>query len=208
MSFPCQTRVFPASRAGSRGKKKMCGLPESQTPYASRTCTQSSVGLAADELLEERAVAADLAQEHGLARVEEDDRDDTSARVQRRAASRAAAAGASARVRARGRASSARRDPRRAAAACAGGSVSTNWILSAPMSKKRRIAPRDCGTANAAATAASAIAATSGHRRRRRASDRARSCGVAGHSIGSARSSRSRSIRLLQPVERARTSAT
>src|SRR5207253_2873347 len=71
------------------------------------------------------------------------------------------------------------------------------------MSKKRRMAPRDCGTANAVATAASAIAAASGQRRRRRART-GRSCGVAGHSIGSARSSRSRSTRLLQPVERAR----
>src|SRR4051794_28621426 len=87
----------------------------------------------------------------------------------------------------------------------AGGSVSTTSIFAAPRWKKRRIAPRDCGTARAAAIAAAAnAAATAGQRRRLlRAARSSRKCGVSGQSTSSCLSSRARSIRLPQPFERA-----
>src|SRR6478672_4475121 len=89
----------------------------------------------------------------------------------------------------------------------AGGSVSTNSIDSPPRCRRRRIAPRDWGTAKAAvsATSPTARAARSGRRRRRGggASARTRS-GVRGQSTARARSSRSRFICLPQPFERAR----
>src|SRR5204862_4986472 len=80
--------------------------------------------------------------------------------------------------------------------------------------KKRRTAPRDCGTANAAPTASTASATASATRRRHarrpasRARTRARRSGVAGKSTASAsaRSSRSSSgiARHLLPQARER----
>src|SRR3954453_21385872 len=81
----------------------------------------------------------------------------------------------------------------------AAGSVCTTSTRAAPRWKKRRMAPRDCGTANAATIAAAARAATNGQRRRRGFSAKA---GVSGHATSSARSSVSRFIRLPQPFER------
>src|SRR3954471_17714173 len=81
----------------------------------------------------------------------------------------------------------------------AAGSVCTTSTRAAPRWKKRRMAPRDCGTANAATIAAAARAATSGQRRRRGFSANTR---VSGQTTSSARSSVSRFIRLPQPFER------
>src|SRR5436190_4601360 len=94
------------------------------------------------------------------------------------------------------------------------GSRSTRSTVTPPRWRKRRIAPRDCGTANAAASATSRTASASTSPRRhgtpRRdgsaAATRGASRGVSGQatSAPSRRSSVSRLIRLPEPGERAR----